>query len=393
MSVEGLQGLNILVISPNEWGTMRVSKHHYAVQLAERGNRVFFLNPPDPSATERISIEEVNDVPGLATITYRPFVPFAIRFRSRAVFNRIAHAHVRWLLGRLGVRFDVVWCFDVNLYSDLRWFDARLKIYQPVDQVVQRYQIAVGATADLVASVSEEILRKFRTLHVPILRVEHGLAAPFVALAGERDMETYAPEKPLRAGYVGNLLMKYIDRATVYGLVSAHPEIEFHFWGPRTPQESNVAAADSPETREFIRALSNSSNAVLHGPHPPSRVAAELCKMDVLFLCYDTVADPNRGCNSHKILEYLSTGRVVVASHTSDYAGRPDLIEMLPTADNTQMLQLFESTIRDIATLNSDDKQRNRRAYAVDNSYAKQIDRIAKSLCDTTAGSAVHAVA
>ena len=41
-----LRDRTILLVSPNEWGAMHVSKHHYALELAERGNRVIFLNPP-----------------------------------------------------------------------------------------------------------------------------------------------------------------------------------------------------------------------------------------------------------------------------------------------------------------------------------------------------------
>ncbi len=36
----------ILLISPESWGKSFVSKHHYAVELAKKGNIVYFLNPP-----------------------------------------------------------------------------------------------------------------------------------------------------------------------------------------------------------------------------------------------------------------------------------------------------------------------------------------------------------
>ena len=126
-------------------------------------------------------MEDVAGVPGLSTVTYRPFVPFVIRFRSRPIFNLIAAAHVRWLLRRIGVSFDVVWCFDANLYSDLRWFRAPLKIFHPVDQVSLPYQVDVAASADIVLSVSNEILRNLQRYDTPTLRVDHGLAPEFVA--------------------------------------------------------------------------------------------------------------------------------------------------------------------------------------------------------------------
>ena len=40
-----LENLNILIISPQKWGKMKLSKHHYATTLAENNN-VYYLNPP-----------------------------------------------------------------------------------------------------------------------------------------------------------------------------------------------------------------------------------------------------------------------------------------------------------------------------------------------------------
>ena len=41
-----LTNKTILVISPQAWGQMYLSKHHYALTLAQLGNTVYFLNPP-----------------------------------------------------------------------------------------------------------------------------------------------------------------------------------------------------------------------------------------------------------------------------------------------------------------------------------------------------------
>jgi hypothetical protein len=48
-----LKNKTILVISPNNWGTMHISKHHYAIELARLGNSVYFLNPPNQEITFR----------------------------------------------------------------------------------------------------------------------------------------------------------------------------------------------------------------------------------------------------------------------------------------------------------------------------------------------------
>jgi len=41
-----LRNKKVLVLSPQSWGKMRISKHHYALKLAALGNEVCFVNPP-----------------------------------------------------------------------------------------------------------------------------------------------------------------------------------------------------------------------------------------------------------------------------------------------------------------------------------------------------------
>jgi len=41
--------MKVLLISPQHWGTMRVTKHHYAIELAKLGHEVFILEPTEAS--------------------------------------------------------------------------------------------------------------------------------------------------------------------------------------------------------------------------------------------------------------------------------------------------------------------------------------------------------
>ena len=378
--MSSLRNKTILIVSPNQWGAIRVSKHHYAVELAARGNRVFFLNPPDAKARSRLAIEPT-EVVGLSVVTYRPFVSYSLRFRSRALFDIIASAHVRWILKSLGSRINVVWCFDLNLYRDLRWFGARVRIFHPVDQVVEEHQRGIASSATLVLSVSEEILKNVRNAGVRSQLVGHGLGAAFAARANiKRNDVEKEPTGHLRVGYVGNLFIPYLDRLTIRELVLSHPKIEFHFWGPSSAKESNVGGSDSDEFNSFVDFLRSRSNVILHGKQPPDTIAEQLYRMNVLLICYATANDPNRGCNSHKILEYLSTGRVIVSSHVPDYADRPELISMVPTVDNTGLPALFAETMRDLEMLNSHVRSQTRIRFALENTYAKQIDRVEEML-------------
>ena len=51
--MDSLRNKTILIISPQAWGKMFLSKHHYAIELAKRGNAVYFLNPPGENIIEQ----------------------------------------------------------------------------------------------------------------------------------------------------------------------------------------------------------------------------------------------------------------------------------------------------------------------------------------------------
>ena len=152
-------------------------------------------------------LNRLTDVPGLITVTYRPVRSLRDSLSVRD-FSSIESSTLKFdgCCRQSSVRFDVVWCFDVNLYSDLRQFRAPLKIFHPVDQVSLSYQVDVAAYADIVLSVSDEILANMRRHQTPQLRIEHGLGRDFVDLARQRTTEpVYRSRSPLKAGYVGNL--------------------------------------------------------------------------------------------------------------------------------------------------------------------------------------------
>jgi hypothetical protein len=60
------------VFSPVRWGKMNVSKHHYALELARRGVRTFFFEPPNTKLEKRIEIETDVEGTSLTIVRYRP---------------------------------------------------------------------------------------------------------------------------------------------------------------------------------------------------------------------------------------------------------------------------------------------------------------------------------
>lgn len=360
-----LKGERILVVSPQRWNHIALSKHHYASELARRGNEVFFLGPPDAgSFRTEIDVVGLNGVEGLAVVDWTVPFPLSLRFHARCIYDLLMARALRRLRASLGGELDAVWCFDLNLYSNLRKFGARRAIYFPVDPVSERYQVGPGGTADLILSVSDTILSSFGCVKTPRWRVGHGLAQAFVDAS---QVSPVASAAPLRVGYVGNLDHPALDRDVLAEAMRHMPDVEFHLWGPGAPE-----GTAGPDWRTF-------PNVVLRGVLPTPMLAREVQAMDAFLLAYR--AGQSYDCsNSHKILEYLSTGRVVVATHLSEYAGRDDLVLMTAPADNSRLPVLLADVLAKRSLHNAPLRQHQRRAYAFSHTYARQLDRIARLL-------------
>ena len=111
MSENYFKGKNILLISPEAWSHLFVSKHHYAIELSKRNN-VFFLNPP----TETFSLEGT-DYKNLWKIDYKPFMKglrffpaFLQRYFMRRKFDKLEKL--------ASIKFDCVWSFDNSVFFD-----------------------------------------------------------------------------------------------------------------------------------------------------------------------------------------------------------------------------------------------------------------------------------
>jgi hypothetical protein len=375
-----LTGKTILVISPAEWGEVMVSKHHYAMELVHAGNRVLYLNPP-LGAGNRIGVDAVHEMAGLELVTFTPRTPLRLRFHARRLYDFLMRRDIRRLMKTLATPVDLVWCFDPNLYSDLRVFGGSFNIFHPVDEIRERHQAEVAKSADLGLCVSESIRRTLLRAQPNSHKIGHGLARPFavnavaeIARLGDAVQSAGALPAPLRVGYVGNLRIPGLDRTTLRTIIESHPRIIFEFWGPFT---NSTSSESIDEVDAFIQFLSMAENVELHGPRTPDAVAAQFGRCDAFIVCYDRHVEPNQGSNAHKILEYLSTGKVVISSHVSEYAGRHGILEM-PAADDPPdtFVAVFDNTISALQTLNSDARRIARLRLALDNTYEKQLERI-----------------
>jgi hypothetical protein len=374
---------NVLIVSSNPWGKMFVSKHHYAVALSQLGYRVYFLNPYTGTG-EKLSCTAVPEYPGITVVNFRGFKgSYIVRFKARKLYDRFIAIQIRKLFKKLAVRFDEVWSFETNLYSDLRIFKGKKTIYFPADILLYPYQIQIARTADLTVTISSSIKKSLEETGKKIILINHGLAPAFVQIAKEKlSTKSYQNKKNSgisRVGYIGNLVRNIIDTQAITKLVTTYKDIEFHFWGPYRIEDSNLSGTNDPGVKSFIELLEDSPNCILHGATPSVQLAGEMQEMDIFLLTLIIRKNGDYdGSNSHKIMEYLSTGKICIANFNVAAFEGNDAIAM--AKDNDAFFPLFEKVLQQLEFYNSAEKQEKRLHFALENSYKNHVTTIHQEL-------------
>jgi hypothetical protein len=370
----------ILILSPQNWGTMFLSKHHYAIELAKKGNKVYFLNPPAQdkpfNLKPQVTIAPSGVVEDLYMVSHRFGFPYMLKFHAKPVYNLLVRFHIKRLLRSIGGTPDIIWSFDLgDLYPFRLFGDSGFRIFHPVDEPLNKTAIDSAAGADVIFSVTNEILEKYADYGIPRYFINHGLSSEFVRLPSlEKDGRA-----PIRAGFAGNLLRDDIDREIMLRIIRENPDVVFECWGSYTGKQSNIGGSVNSLTDAFVESLKKCGNVVLHGAIPTAALANEMQRIDVFLICYDVKKDQSRGTNYHKIIEFLSTGKVIVSNNVTTYNNRPALVQMVKERDNNEALPaLFKEVVGHLDDHNRPSCQEERRAFARDNTYETQIERIEK---------------
>jgi len=375
----------IVILSTEGWGNMMLSKMHFAAEMAHAGDRVFFVEPPTARdvmpATSVVKRED-----GVTLIRFRE-IPFRLLLRNKAfgLYQLLTKRYINTILNVTGP-IDELWCFDPNNYSNLSGFDAKhslLLLYdffkgKPVEKAVR--------TADLVVSVSKLILDEYKDIGVPTLFVQHGLSRIFAKKAESRlHQQTVATSSAeVKIGYVGNLLRQGMNTASLKQIILEHPDKEFHFWGAYEIAGNNLMTSKDqapPEALEFVEFLKGQHNVKLHGAVKQHDLSAGMFAMDAFLFIYDQSKDLNKASNAHKLMEYFSTGKAIVATFVSNYQGANFLYMTPPDAAHT-LPALFSEVVMQLSEHNQADHEAARIRFALENTYINQISKIRAALSE-----------
>jgi glycosyltransferase involved in cell wall biosynthesis len=364
-----LSSKTILVISPEPWSYIFVSKHHYAIKLAERGNSVYFLNAPSADLKEDVVIEETR-YKGVYVIDYT--APFkGLRFLPAFLRNEIEKRFIKKLERKINKTFDIIWNFENSRFYDFRFASKEVvKIYHQVDLDQNFHPSTATKTADIVFAVNDVIKGHLESF-APAIKIPHAFSGNFTEQARKvlnGDPLQIKKHERVQVYYVGNLESTYLDHRLLQQLVIEHPEVDFNLVGPYGESE-------------VVEKLTEYKHVQLLGKHRPEQVMKFLDDADILLLLYAVDLFPDQRTSSHKVMEYLASGKAIVSTFLGEFVDKRDLLYMAEKSED--LPRLFNFCVTHMDEINDAGKMKKRIQFAMDNTYEARIQQIEKLLYQT----------
>jgi hypothetical protein len=353
------QKKNVLIISPEPWDHIKVSKHNYAIELSKMGYKVFFLNPPD-SINKKINLQKTL-IENIYIFNYAGQIRGLRYFPSfiRLTINRIFLKKLE-LVAK--VRIDIVWNFENSRLYDMRFANNRLKIYHQVDLNQDFHVRAAASSADICFCTTDYIKQKIIQYNKNSFKIHHGVS-------DESFLENSYPSTNIHpvATLVGNLDISYFDLDLFEKLVLRYEYVHFNLIGTYLQQGLTYKKLSKYQNVQFI------------GKVESSLIKEYLAKSDILLVCYKANEFKEQLASPHKMMEYLASGKVILTTYADEYKDKCNLLLMANSS--VDYLMHFDDAVSKIDFYNSRDKMNERILYAKENTYARQLERINDALC------------
>ncbi len=355
---------NILIVSTEPWDHIFVSKHHYAAHLAKRGNQVFFLGPPSDQYTV-----QKTDFENVFTISYQGF-PKGLRYYPSFLQKYFMRKQFEQLQKLCKIKYNVVWSFDNSVFFDFSTLpESVLKISHIVD-LNQDFQTEKAAqTADYCFCTTELIKKRLLKCNSKVFKINHGFNNQIIDNTPVR----LPGKSKIKALYAGNLAIPFIDWVLVHRVILENPEIDFIFVGPNA--NLFTQNADQNLAKKNIQSC---DNTYFVGRLKSEVLIRYQVSADVLLVAYQEIYYDNQAANPHKMMEYLGSGKMIVATFTAEFVNLSEDGLIMMSSNNDEYIALFNNVVQEIEYWNSDSLRDSRIAIAMDNTYQKQLDRIEK---------------
>jgi len=346
----------IYLISPQPWQHIHVSKHHYALLWARLGYTVYFINPP---ATQN-AVQQV--APNLYQVHYVPRQK-GLHLLPGLLARPLMRKEIKALNALTGTTPHIVWTFDTSRFFYLDLFGPQAFTCLHIVDFNENHQTAKAASsANFCLATSQPILTRLLPFNPQSHYLHHGWHQAPVP----NTLPTLPGSSPTKIMMLGNLDIQYIDWPVVAKMVHKHPQADFYFIGPH---------GKHPHAHtELVQKLAKQPNTWFTGPVPYEQVPGYLTQATVLLMVYKAQQYPEQLANPHKLMEYLGTGKPIVASHTGAYDQYPGL---LYTEKHQPLLpQLLTQVLERAQQGENEYDTRKRITFAQQHTYQKQWERI-----------------
>jgi len=349
----------ILIISPESWYTDFASKYHYSKTLANRGYKVYFLNPPQNNL-KNITIKKEENV----FIVESSQVAKGLKYYPKKIRNYLESKWLSKLENKIGSKFTTIWLFENSRFYDMKFAEDRLKIYHQMDYN-QNFNLKQAVKSSDISFCVNDIIKNILSKYSnKVYKIEHGVASPSKDIPLSEESKQKFLLNKINAIYVGDLVTEDMDIDILLEIIEKFPFISFHFVGTYD------------KYGKLYKASKTYKNIILWGRVKSEMILPLLKKSDVTLLAYkvNTKEEKLQNTNSHKLMEYFLSGKVIVSTYLSDQEKNKHLIEMV--RESNEFVNKFTEIVNNLNYYNSQEKQIKRIQYAKDRSYSRRLDKI-----------------
>ena len=103
---------------------MFLTKHHYAIELAKKGNEVYYLNPPsEVRLNKKVEINKRNICVNLFIIKHFLDFNYKLNFKAKWLFHLLMSFHIKRIEKKINKTIDIIWSFDIGDYYPFKYFN------------------------------------------------------------------------------------------------------------------------------------------------------------------------------------------------------------------------------------------------------------------------------
>ena len=269
-----------------------------------------------------------------------------------------------------GAQFDIIWSFDTSVFFDFSRLTHSFNILHVVD-LDQNFELKKASKSADLCLFSSQVIGKLLSKRNPnSYFINHGYNAR------EKTKTIQLPgQNPIKLVYAGNLNMIKLDWKTLFHTVKINSNADFIFIGPLDGSKN-----DTNITSGYRSKLMKLKNSHFIGRIHSNELINYYSAADGLLLCYQEKYHAEQS-NPHKIMEYLGSGKPVIATKTGEFLSDGDLTLM--TKYNSEYSSLVSDFVNNQGTFDSDELKNHRINFAKSNSYDQQIEKIFKLIDQT----------